>query len=73
MLSGSIKGRAEQRQGGGEGSQDTNEDEGFWGTENEREGHEPVGRTLKTREEDGGILGTKKHSINPEQKQRQTQ
>jgi len=40
--------RAEARRG--EGSQDTDEDEGFWGTENEREGHEQVGRTLKTRE-----------------------
>jgi hypothetical protein len=32
---------------------------GFWGTENEREGHEPVGRTLKTREENRSILGMK--------------
>jgi hypothetical protein len=32
---------------------------GFWGTENKREGHEPVGRTLKTREENRRILGMK--------------
>jgi hypothetical protein len=53
------RGKKEARTRGKKEARTQTKTGGFWGTENEREGHEPVGRTLKTREENRSILGMK--------------
>jgi hypothetical protein len=61
MLSGSIKGRAEQRQRRGEGSQDTDEDRGFLGPNTRGENWSRTHRKTQKTEEQQSIIRRKKN------------